>query len=200
MSLTLSEVEKNPKILTSEKILPNGEAVIFRPLEHKDAEILADFLEGLSTQTREFYSCESYDLKEAQKYCEAIHRYDKLRFIVISKAKNKMIALFEYSFDVPESDRNRFLTYEEKFDFDLICRMGPCIADAYQNQGTGTTLFPFLVGIAQQFGCKQIILWGGVLSHNERAIKFYKKNGFRELGNFKNNHHKESIDMILDIK
>ena len=200
MSLDLSNVAKNPNILTFETELSSGEVVVLRPLKPSDVEILAEFLESLSSQTREFYSCASYDLNEAKKYCEAINRYDKLRFIVISKTTNKMIALFEYSFDIPGGDRKRLESYHEEFDLSRIVRFGPCIADSYQSRGVGSMLLPFIIKIAREFGKKQIFLWGGVLFNNERAIKFYEKIGFRKLGNFNNDRGKESIDMILDLK
>ena len=200
MSLSLSDIANDPHILKFETEIPSGEVLVLRPLETKDSEILAEFLRNLSPITREFYTLESYDIKMAQELCDAINRYDKLRFIVVSKATSKIIALFEYSFDIPEGDRKRLEGYSEKFDLDKIVRFGPCIADDYQNRGVGSALFPFILEIARKFGKTQIILWGGVLSHNERAIKFYQKNGFRKLGNFKNQDGKDSIDMILDIK
>ncbi len=198
MSLSLADVAKNPLILTFKATLPSGEAVLLRPLECNDVEIFTKFLENLSLQTREFYNLESYDVVMAKELCDAINRYDKLRFVAVSKATGKMIALFEYSFGIPENDRKRFLTYIPEFNFNDMCRVGPCISDDYQNRGVGSTLFPFLIDIASQFGKKQMILWGGVLSHNKRAINFYRKNGFRELGTFKNNN-KESIDMITNV-
>ncbi len=200
MPLKLSDIVEKPGMFTSEVVLPSGEKAVFRPLKKNDSQILTIFLENLSKSTREYYTLDSYDLSTAKEMCDAINRYDKLRFIVVSNKTKKIIALFEYSFDIPESDRKRFLEYGVDLNSTADCRIGPCISDEYQNQGVGSALFPLLVSIAQKFNQNRMLLWGGVLANNERAINFYKKNGFKNLGNFKNKDDKESLDMILDLK
>jgi len=40
-------------------------------------------------------------------------------------------------------------------------------------------------------------LWGGVQRYNEKATRFYLKNGFKRLGSFEYNGWNE--DMMLDI-
>jgi len=200
MPLTLSEVAKSPSLLTFEITLPTGEDVIFRPLEPHDATLLAQFLEDLSPQTREFYTLDSYDIRTAKELCDAINRYDKLRFVVTDESDEKIIALFEYSFDIPEGDTQRFLKYTITLDPHTDCRFGPCIADRLQNRGMGSALFPICIHIARQFGKERIILWGGVLRDNQRAIKFYEKHGFKILGTFNNKDNKITMDMIMSIR
>jgi len=200
MPRTLSEVAKSPKLFTSEITLPTGEAAIFRPLEPYDATLLAQFLEDLSSQTREFYTLESYNIRTAKKMCGAINRYDKLRFVVTEKSAGKIIALFEYSFDIPEGDTERFVNYNITLDPRTDCRFGPCIADRLQNRGAGSALFPTCITIAHQFGKERIVLWGGVMRDNRGAIKFYEKQGFVVVGYFINQDGSKAVDMILDIK
>ena len=200
MPLSLSDVENNPSLLTFEIILPAGEVFILRPLEHKDVKLLAEFLENLSPQTREFYRIDSYDLSAAKEMCDAINKYDKLRFVVVNKSTNQLIALFEYSFDIPNGDKERFLKYDIRLNSKTDCRMGPCISDSYQNRGIGSVSFPYLVDVARQFGQKRMILWGGVFEKNKRGINFYIKNGFKKLGSFSDPNGKKSVDMIINIR
>ena len=200
MPLNLSDIEEKPSLLTFETTLPAGETVVLRPLENKDEDLLTEFLTSLSEKTREYYTLDSYDSSTAKEMCDAINKYDKLRFVVTDKSTNKLIALFEYSFDIPEGDKKRFLKYNIQLDSKTDCRMGPCISDKYQNQGIGSVLFPYLIKITKQFDQKRLILWGGVFKKNKRAINFYVKNGFKRLGTFKDNKGHESVDMIIDIK
>jgi len=81
----------------------------------------------------------------------------------------------------------------------MVCRMGPCISDAYQNKGLGTSLFKYLIGVAKEFEQEKLILWGGVYADNDRAIKYYEKNGFMKLGEFNDEQGRKSIDMAINI-
>jgi GNAT superfamily N-acetyltransferase len=73
------------------------------------------------------------------------------------------------------------------------------LADDYQNKGIGSVIFPYLLDVEKKFGQKRIILWGGVLCENQRAIRYYEKNGFQRLGEFKNSNHQDCVDMIFTL-
>ncbi len=200
MILTFPQVANDPGVLTFNSLLPSGGEVIFRPLVASDVTNLATFLENLSPRTRDFYRLDSFNIAQAKKMCQAIGKYDKLRFIVYPKANDdNIIALFEFSFDIPESDISRFLKYGIRLDSKIDCRMGLCIADRYQNQGVGSVLFPHVVSIARKFKKQRIILWGGTFADNNRAIRFYKKHGFKQVGKFKDKDGRSAVDMILEL-
>ncbi|MBU0576863.1 GNAT family N-acetyltransferase [Patescibacteria group bacterium] len=199
MPLTLSQVFADPKLLTFESLLSSGEKVVFRPLTASDCSSLAIFLGNLSFATREFYSLGGYDVSSAKEMCGSINRYDKLRFVVHSGTINNIIALFEFDFDIPQNDIDRFSSYGIKSASSTDCRIGPCLSDHYQNHGVGSTLFPHVVSVARQFGRRRIILWGGVFADNQRAIKYYEKNGFKQLGNFKDKGGMNVIDMMFTV-
>jgi RimJ/RimL family protein N-acetyltransferase len=200
MSLTLLDIEKDPRVLSFKIALKNNENITLRPLEHGDVELLTEFLENLSEETRKNYTLDSYDKFTAQEFCDAINRYDKLRFVVIKDSTNKCIGIFEYSLDIPENDVVRFENYNIQLNSKTDCRIGPCISDSYQNQGIGSVIFPYLVKIAKEIGQQRMILWGGVFSNNKIAIALYEKNGFKKLGSFLSQKNKMSIDMIMTIK
>lgn len=195
--LTLEAVAEKPETVTHSLVLPTGEAIVFRPLQQGDEVGLADFLLSLSSQTRRFSAFSSYDLAMARALCEAINRYDKLRFIAV--VGSRVVALLEFSFGLVAEDRERYRKNGIELDERTDCRFGPCIADAYQNRGVGSALLAPVLDIARRFGKRRMILWGGVLADNRRAIRYYEKNGFHLLGRFWNEDGSECRDGILTL-
>jgi len=196
--LTLAKIAANSQILTFLLRSKNYEELTLRPLRFNDSQSLSNFLGGLSVETRRFYTLNGYDIHTAKEFCNSIGKYDKLRFIVESKDQ-KIIGLFEFSFDLTEDDKKRFSKYGYTLNQGSDCRFGPCLLDNYQNQGLGTVILPFIIKIAKDFGQKRIILWGGVLANNTRAIRYYQKNNFKVVGDFINSNNIACLDMILDI-
>lgn len=198
MKLSLSTVAENPSIVTYSIDLHDAESVTLRPLEPGDVDDLADFLSGLSDETKRLSTFEGYDKSAAQKLCDSINKYDKLRFVVVPTNSNSIVGLIEFSFGLPNSDIERFHKLGYELNLDTDCRFGPTLADSYQNKKLGSKLMPLVIEIAKRFNKKRIILWGGVLKDNERAIKFYEKFGFKAVGEFSTDGLSK-LDMILDL-
>ncbi|HNT76513.1 MAG TPA: GNAT family N-acetyltransferase [Anaerolineae bacterium] len=185
MRITLERVAANPWDFTHTVSDARGAQVTFRPLLPDDAARLAEFLTGLSSPTRAFCAYPGYDLATAQEMCAAIARYDKLRLVAVEKAGG-IVALFELSFDLVPDDTQRYQSYGLPLDPATTCRFGPCVADDYQNRGLGSRLLPPTLDLARRFGCERVILWGGVMADNRRAIRYYERHGFQVQGHFTN--------------
>ena len=197
MKYTLAHIAANPRLFRFE--VGDQDKFVLRPLEPVDAMRLSAFLGNLSNQTRRAYDLKSYDMEMAQEMCDAINRYDKLRFILIEQRSSDCVGLIEYSLDNPISDVLRFNKYGLQLDNETDCRIGPCIADDFQSCGLGTTLLPLCKHIARQLGKQRIILWGGVRTDNVRAIAYYKKCGFQSFGEFVDHNKIQHFDMMLVI-
>jgi len=202
MYLTLADVAKNPEKFATPLWAATGEQLILRPLLPSDGEMLARFLAGLSAESRRLSTFSSYDRATAQELCDAIARYDKLRLAVMetSGAEESIVGLMEFSFDLTAGDLSRYANYGEPLDQKTDCRFGPTLADSWQNRGVGSQLLPPIWKMARRFGRSRVILWGGVLADNGRAIRFYTKNGFRHVGRFVNGDGQECCDMILSLE
>ena len=196
--LTLAAVAADPDLATYPFDLAHGGRVMVRPLTGDDVDALAAFLSGLSPQTRHFSIFPSYDHAGAQALCDAINRYDKLRFVVEVAGVAEVIGLIEFSFGIPAGDVARYASYGTALDEATDCRFGPTLADAYQNRGLGSTIFPCVVDVARRFGKTRILLWGGVLAENSRALRFYAKQGFRTVGRFVDDGGEELLDMLWE--
>jgi len=196
--LTLQDFEQNPKQYTWELQTQSGEKITLRPLLNSDIEGLTSFLENLSTETRRLSTFDSYDKVTAAGLCDAINKYDKLRFVLESQSK-EIVGLIEFTLDIPQNVIDTYTTYGLPLDTGYTCRFGPTLADKYQSKGLGTLLFPYVVKIAKLLGKKHIILYGGVFADNFRAIKYYEKHGFKIAGKYNNDDGIENLDMILNI-
>ncbi|MEV4396174.1 GNAT family N-acetyltransferase [Nonomuraea sp. NPDC049607] len=196
--LTLKAVAEDPLVLTWRLNLNDGSEVAFRPLMHTDAERLAAFLEGLSAESRRLSTFDGYDLKAARKLCDAIARHDKLRLVLEDVLSGRIVGLVEFSLDPHPADIARY----REAGIHLAatdCRFGPTLADDYQGRGVGTQIFPLVADVARHFGRRRIILFGGVLADNARALRYYKKHGFQLVGSFTGRDGTRSFDMILDL-
>lgn len=196
-SLTLTSVAEWPETATTVFCLHTGEEIVFRPLIPQDEEGLAAFLESLSPQTRIFCEYPGYDRTAAREMCNAINRYDKLRMVAV--AGGQVVALFEFSLAIPDGDLDRYMGYGIPLDPATDVRFGACITDACQDCGLGSKLFPLMVDIALRFGKKRMILWGGVLVDNPRAIHYYEKHGFRIVGEYFNQTNGACYDAVMNL-
>ncbi|MFI7462129.1 GNAT family N-acetyltransferase [Nonomuraea sp. NPDC049646] len=196
--LTLAAVAEDPLVLTRRLNLKDGSDVVFRPLTHADAEGLAAFLDGLSAATRRLSTFDGHDLKAARKLCDAIARYDKLRLVLEDVLSGRIVGLVEFSLDLHPADIARY----QKAGIPLAatdCRFGLTLSDDHQGRGVGTQIFPLVADVARQFGKTRVILFGGVLADNPRALRYYDKHGFRLVGSFTGSDGAQSFDMILDL-
>lgn len=179
------------------KFVLNNKEFTFRPLGNADVENLSMFLKGLSKQTQEFSTFDSYDIKMATKLCDSIDKYDKLRFVITNQT-GEIVGLIELSFDIPDSDIKRFVSYGFKLDIKNTIRFGPTLSDKYQGIGLGAKVFEFIKDITKKFNRNTIILWGGVFQKNVNAIKYYQKVGFSKVGDFIKDNQ-VSVDMVIKL-
>jgi GNAT superfamily N-acetyltransferase len=198
--LTIAQVARAPGFvhygLSTQKTGP----ILFRPLHNRDAAALGRFLAALGPETRRLWQRDGFDRAEARALCEAIGRYDKLRLVATpAKGPATILALFEFSFGLPPGDRKRYAGYGIDLDEGEDCRFGPCVLDELRGSGLAAALMPPTFDIARRFGRQRILLWGGVLVENIRAIRFYAKHGFRAMGRFTNQDGKSCLDMMLDL-
>jgi len=196
--INLKKFSQNPENYSWELQTSLGEKIALRPLLDSDIEKLTNFLQNLSTETRRLSTFDSYDRVNATELCNAINKYDKLRFVLESQS-NEIIGLIEFTLDNPQNVIDTYTNYGQTLDTEHTCRFGPTLSDKYQGQGLGGLIFPYVVKIAKLLDKKHIILYGGVLADNIRAIKYYEKHGFKIVGRYNDENGNETVDMILDI-
>ena len=193
------EIDPHPERITIRQPLPSGETVCLRPLTTRDGFILGEYFLGLSETTRALYAPHAFDQATADQICAAINSAEILRMLVTSEreGQERVIAYFILLFGVRDAERQRYQKLGITLDPSTDCLLAPSVADDYQNMGLGSVLMNHLQHVLRRCGRKRIVLWGGTLESNKRAIHFYRKSGFRKVGEFMTGVN--NYDMIVDL-
>jgi GNAT superfamily N-acetyltransferase len=97
-----------------------------------------------------------------------------------------------------DGDRKRYVGHGHPLVDDECCTFAPCVADAWQQRGLGSALFPHVAACLRRLGRRRLVLWGGVRGDNPRGQHFYRKFGFRHVGDFADGGV-TNLDMVLDL-
>lgn len=184
---SIEEVNANPLCLAAEIRAAGGAQVTFRPLLPTDGAALGRYFCGLSEATTSLYGPHPFDQPTADALCASIAYADTIRMIALragEAGQEEIIAYFILQLTVPSAEIERYAAAGVLLDPRLDCLIAPSIADAHQNQGLGTPLMEHVFAVARGLGRRNIVLMGGVLMHNERAVHYYRKLGFQPVGTF----------------
>lgn len=166
-----------------------------RRLDSGDLEKLLDFLHHLSADTQKRFGPHSFDRQSVIDFYDNPQKH----WAVVAEdlESGAIVAYFVIKTGYLEHDSARLMSYGLTLDAQTDCTFAPAVADDWQSLGLGNRLWGFSLTELKRRGLRRVILWGGVQSDNERAVNFYRKNGFRWLGRFEYNGWND--DMILTI-
>ena len=173
----------------------NNKEVCLRRLQSADFDNLFDYLQNLSADTKHRFAPHVFDKQSILDFYE--NNDENLGYVAEDVTAGQIVAYSILKLGWLEHDYDRLQSYGLSLDANTDCTFAPSIADSWQSCGLGNALFSFLCSEMKEKGFKRIILWAGVDSDNEKAIKFYLKNGFRFLGQFEYNGLND--DMILEV-
>ena len=177
---------------TASVTLPGG-AFDLRHLRPADAEALAEYFTGLSFATRMLFAPHPFDGQTAYRLA-AESSQGHLRYIAVEKSSPRRIcAYFLLIPDVGDGAMGRMpdLPREQS------CSVAPSVRDDRQNSGLGSELMRFVLDVARGLGRTRVILSGGVQERNTRAVRFYEKHGFANVGEFETRIN--NYDMVLEL-
>jgi len=172
----------------------NNRQLFLRRLNSNDLDNLFDYLQNLSLETKRRFGPHPFDRQSIfDFYLSDTHK----GYVVHTMEPDEIIAYAIIKIGFLEHDCTRLQSYGLTLDYKTDCTFAPSVADAWQSCGVGNTLFQFILSEVLTMGIERIILWGGVQCDNERAVNYYKRNGFKTLGQF--THNGENYDMICTI-
>ena len=173
----------------------NGREVCLRQLHPGDFDNLYDYLQNLSANTKHRFAPHEFDKQSILDLYKNPNEY--LGYVAVDVLTNQIVAYSILKMGWLAHDLDRLQSYGLVPDAHSDCTFAPSVADQWQSCGVGNALFSLICSDLKARGIKQIILWAGVDSDNQKAINFYIKNGFRFLGQFEYNGRND--DMILEL-
>ena len=171
--------------------LKNNKKVHFRRLISTDFNNLKDYLDGLSTLTKDRFGPHQYDTDTIIQF---YNNENNIGFIATDYPTNNIVAYAIIKIGYIENEAFRLHSYGLVLNHTTYCTYAPSVADAWQSCGVGKALFNYILTSLTTYNIQCIILWGGVQATNEKAINYYKKLGFIRLGEFDYNGH--NYDMV----
>jgi diamine N-acetyltransferase len=173
----------------------NGKSVLLRKLANNDIDKLSHYLQNLGSESVKRYGPHGFDIQSISELYQNPDQYSG--YIAEDPESSEIIAYSVIKTGYLEHDGNRLQSYGLIPDEKTDCTLAPSVADQWQSQGVGNSLFHFMRSDLKAKGFRRIILWGGVQSTNQKAVNYYLKNGFIKLGQFE--HNGMNDDMILEI-
>ena len=181
--LDIAELHENPSLIAANINTPNALSLIFRPLISSDAAILGQYFLSLSENTRKLYGPHDFDQLTADRFCREIDYTQTIRMIAVHP-KLGVIGYFILDLAVREHQLQRYAGYGLTLDPGDCCQIAPSVSDRWQNQGIGSPLMLHILHISRRMGYKSVLLTEGVYAHNTRAVHYYQKMGFQQVGTF----------------
>ncbi len=194
-SLTSELLTCSPERITKTLHMPDGQPFDFRLLLEDDGPLIGKYFESLGDDTRTKFGPHPLDMATGHALCTELDYTKFLRMIAVHQ--DTAIAYFILILDVRPGERNRYESYGITLVDNHDCIVAPSVADAYQNRGLGSVLMLRILDIVASLGFTRILLSGGTRATNLRAVHFYEKFGFREVGRFENSC--DNIDMIRQL-
>jgi diamine N-acetyltransferase len=175
--------------------IKNNRLIELRKLDSEDFSSLSYYLSQLSPETVKWFGPHGFDMASIVELYKNSGIY--FAYLAIDTEKSEIIAYSIIKRGYLEHDSFRLQSYGLTLNANTDCTFAPSVADAWQSLGVGNSMFRFILSDLKSAHFKRIILWGGVQADNCRAVNYYKKNGFLELGEFE--YTGRNYDMILDI-
>jgi diamine N-acetyltransferase len=170
----------------------NNNQVVLRRLSPADLDFLYSYLQNLSTKTKKRFGPHSFEKQAIINFYS--DENNPIGYIGIDIQTNEIIAYSIIKIGFLEHDGNRLQSYGIIPDHASDITFAPSVADAWQSCGIGNEMFNYILSDLEYNGFKRIILWGGVQMGNGKAVSYYKRNGFKILGQF--THNGENYDMM----
>lgn len=164
-------------------------------LQPKDHARLYQYLQTLQPATRRYFGPHFYDRESISSF----YATEKMNtgYIAVDMLTGLIVAYHVIKAGCPDHERERLQSYNLVISNHTDATLAPSVADDWQQRGVGSLLYQFMVSNLLAKGTKRLLLWGGVQASNVQAIQFYRRQGFRELGQFEYNGI--NYDMLAEL-
>lgn len=179
---------------TTQNRLKSSYLVKFEKIQPHHSDQLVQYLHNLSEETKQRFGPHPFD----KDTVSAFYTNPKnLGYCAIDTEQGRLIAYAIIRHGYLEHDSPRLSAYGLQLNHQTDSSFAPSVADDWQGKGLGKELFAFIMPELISLGINRVILWGGVQSNNERAVRYYQKLGFQTLGHFE--YHGMNTDMVCRL-
>lgn len=179
-----------------ESLMQEIQHISLRFFKQPDTEKLCHFYQQLSAISQSRFAPHPFNKEALSAIFDENDQY--LGYIALNSRKNEIVAYAIVKSGFIQGDQMRLASYGLQENRHTDCTLAPAVADDWQNMGLGQQLFDFVINDLEYRGFRQVFLWGGVQKHNDRAVRFYKRNGFEVIGTFE--HNGQNFDMKRIIR
>lgn len=168
--------------------------VQIRLLNNSDFDRLIHYLQSLRAETLQRFQPHSFQPQDVLSFYQ---QQGTEACVAIDTATDELVGYAVLKKGLLEHDLPRLQQYQYPLQYDTAYTFAPSVKDDWQSTGVGQLMMDFIRAEMQSRNIHQLVLWGGVQSGNEKAVRFYRKNGFRLLGSFEYNGPND--DMLLEL-
>jgi len=166
-----------------------------RTLDTDDIDLLVEFLNLLSPESKQWYSPHKFDRETVKNVCL---KNNNNNMNVVVTHNNKIVGYCTVFLGVREWDNKR---YDGTLDNNDIGTIAPCVSDDFQHRGIGSEMLRYIIEMCTDIGKKRLILWSGVVVDNKKAIEFYEKLGFETYRRWHHEiQHVDCLDMYFNLE
>lgn len=169
--------------------------IVFRKLFASDLEALINYLDGLSNETKSRFGPHDFSREGIILFFQDP---SLTGFLGLDKTTGEIIAYAILKRGLQADDKVRIGSLGYQLDLFYDASLAPSVADKWQGKNIGNGIMQFILEALPSMHIKRIFLWGGVQESNLKAIAYYQKWGFKQLGIFE--HHGNNLDMYLELQ
>jgi ribosomal protein S18 acetylase RimI-like enzyme len=174
--------------------LNNNKAVIIRRPAEADAEQLFHYFQQLSAETKSRFRPHPFDRDTTGYICNE-RANDLLPWIGIDANSGRIIAYMLVKKGMLEGDQRRYAERQFFADNSTTATFAPSVADDWQGAGVGKLMNKYIEEELRKERIKLVVLWGGVQADNDKAVHFYRGQGYISAGSFWHND-RNNYDML----
>jgi ribosomal protein S18 acetylase RimI-like enzyme len=153
---------------------------------------LLAYLTALGTETSAFFGPHAFEQNAL-----ALFYRDPKNTAYIATEGDRIVAYAILRQGFLQHDEARLSSYGLELDSETDASFAPSVADDWQGRGLGPELFTYICNDLRNSKVTRLILWGGVQTVNQRAVRYYQQLGFRTLGYFE--YHGWNADMVYEM-
>ncbi|HLO79387.1 MAG TPA: N-acetyltransferase [Chitinophagaceae bacterium] len=172
----------------------DGRELSLQKLQLSDHHLLSDYLNGLSADTRKRFGPHPFDPDSIRGFYDTPKN---IGFIAVEPSAGKIVAYSVVKIGFLWHDQPRLESYGLTLDHYSDACFAPSVSDQWQSMGIGDLMLTYILDELRAMNIHRLILWGGVQMDNERAVNYYRKNGFVKLGQFEYNGW--NLDMMREL-